>query len=232
MIRKLVALELDFTFVNVGYFTLKQVVGIPMGKSTSPGLACILCSWNEWLFLSSLGVDRKLICGVRYMDDVFIVVLSRLGDSLSHRKAQRLYKDFECCYEEGLTLEKTEEEGGTWPFLGTLIQISYFPAFVGCPHVCKNGLTLGHGGKEVFRTFQDYCSYGPRIQKFAVIYSYLHRLRDFTSMELSIPGNLALTKLELSRKGFPESVIKKAALRFAEKAGGDWLMWVKLGLGL
>ncbi|GBG68126.1 hypothetical protein CBR_g2677 [Chara braunii] len=69
-IRQMVGYELENTYIMCRKVILKQVVGIPMGKNSSPSLACVLCAKHEVDFINSLGADQRLVHGVRLVDDV------------------------------------------------------------------------------------------------------------------------------------------------------------------
>ncbi|GBG72353.1 hypothetical protein CBR_g11930 [Chara braunii] len=72
-IERFIQFELEHTYTSATGFLLRQVVGIPMGKSTSPPLACILCAFAEARFLCSLGKLRKNVFEVRLVDDVVLM---------------------------------------------------------------------------------------------------------------------------------------------------------------
>ncbi|GBG76797.1 hypothetical protein CBR_g23012 [Chara braunii] len=76
---KFVEIALQHTYTHATTVLLRQDVGIPMGKSTSPPLACILCAYAKVTFLRSLGRYAHNVFGIRLMDDVLLVVASLSG---------------------------------------------------------------------------------------------------------------------------------------------------------
>ncbi|GBG86819.1 hypothetical protein CBR_g42102 [Chara braunii] len=65
--------QLENTFFLVSGSIQRQTRGIPMGGRTSPPLACVMCMFAEYTYLSSLGSDSRLVMGKRYVDDLLIV---------------------------------------------------------------------------------------------------------------------------------------------------------------
>ncbi|GBG60807.1 hypothetical protein CBR_g12545 [Chara braunii] len=102
MIREFVLFELGGCFTVARRVILQQVVGIPMGKSTSPPLACMMCAKAKWDFFVTLGNDRRLVAKLRYVDDpsVFVAFDSRRPES--RRKAEEIIESFEVCYNKAL----------------------------------------------------------------------------------------------------------------------------------
>ncbi|GBG60771.1 hypothetical protein CBR_g12509 [Chara braunii] len=56
-IRDSSCFDLEHTFLSACGRRLQQLTGIPMGNPTSPAVACMLCIFSEFSFLSSLGID-------------------------------------------------------------------------------------------------------------------------------------------------------------------------------
>ncbi|GBG80947.1 hypothetical protein CBR_g31504 [Chara braunii] len=63
-LRRFVEFDLKHTYIKATGVILKQLIGIPMGKSTSLPLACIMCAHAEWKFLQGWG-RKELTCSVR-----------------------------------------------------------------------------------------------------------------------------------------------------------------------
>ncbi|GBG76432.1 hypothetical protein CBR_g22180 [Chara braunii] len=82
-----ISFELQHTYTKCRGKLLRQVIGVPMGKNSSPPLACILCAKYEKGFLRSLGSDRKLVHGVRFMDDAMLAVVCNRRKESSIREA-------------------------------------------------------------------------------------------------------------------------------------------------
>ncbi|GBG74019.1 hypothetical protein CBR_g17730 [Chara braunii] len=72
----MISFELHRTYVMAAGRLIRQETATPMGNSTSPPLACILCAFNGYNFLTSLGTDRKLDCGTSHV----VVVDSKSSD--------------------------------------------------------------------------------------------------------------------------------------------------------
>ncbi|GBG89631.1 hypothetical protein CBR_g49421 [Chara braunii] len=113
-IRKFVRFELAHTYTYALGVLLQQKIGIPMGKSTSPPLACIMCARSEHLFLHSLGKQRSAVFGVRLIDDVSLFVAA---EKLRTSDVADVFSGFSNCYPDNLTLKRTDDGTGTWEFL-------------------------------------------------------------------------------------------------------------------
>ncbi|GBG67699.1 hypothetical protein CBR_g827 [Chara braunii] len=88
-----VKFDLRNTFTTVGGKILRQRIGIPMGKPSSPSIACMLCAHSEFVFLLSLGTDRSLVHGICLIDDVSVFVKFRKGILKEKRRRGRFSGD-------------------------------------------------------------------------------------------------------------------------------------------
>ncbi|GBG91150.1 hypothetical protein CBR_g52031 [Chara braunii] len=118
LIREYVKFELNHTYTTCRGTLLMQIVGIPMGKNSSPLLTCIQCTKYETEFMRSLGKDGALVQGIRFMVDVTTIVLVDRRMESSFHKAERILKQFEGCYGRRLLLVRTNEGGNTIDFIG------------------------------------------------------------------------------------------------------------------
>ncbi|GBG92550.1 hypothetical protein CBR_g55944 [Chara braunii] len=104
-VRNFVKWELEHTYTKATGILLHQVVGIPMGKGTSPPLACMLCAFAEYKFLQSLEGWHRFVFGVRLMDDVSLIVVK---GGKKQTPVDRIASSFEGCYPKNLTLQRTD----------------------------------------------------------------------------------------------------------------------------
>ncbi|GBG68458.1 hypothetical protein CBR_g3002 [Chara braunii] len=74
MLIDFVTSDLRNCYTKAGGYVLQQKIGIPMGKSSSPPLACLMCAKAEWDFLIALGGQRRLVAGLRFVDDASVFV--------------------------------------------------------------------------------------------------------------------------------------------------------------
>ncbi|GBG88713.1 hypothetical protein CBR_g48242 [Chara braunii] len=182
-IRSFVKVDLEHTYMKATGVLLKQMVGIPMGKSTSPPLACIMCAYYEFKFLNPLGHRRKMVTGLRLMDDVSIMISAT---SKKARIVDKIRADFEQCYPPELQLKRTDEGTGTWDFLGLDVRLTQDYPFLGCMQMTKNEDAVWNGGKLAIKNGQFYDSWGSKQQKGAVLASYLHRIDANTTIRSEI----------------------------------------------
>ncbi|GBG80874.1 hypothetical protein CBR_g31430 [Chara braunii] len=221
---RFVEFDLGCTYVMAGGRILKQRIGIPMGKASSPALACLLSAHAEFTFLNSLGMERYLTYGARIVDDISIFVRCKKGDVVSKKKAERVIEKFERCYHENLTLERTDK-GSFWEFLGCVVGVKDWPEGIVCAATHKNQVGV-QSGRLAFQNLQDYCTYSSRQQKLAVISSFLYRAKRYTTMQGAEAVFLFALKIELRLRGFPDEYFDTALRSFSKKFGGLWEGWV------
>ncbi|GBG91153.1 hypothetical protein CBR_g52034 [Chara braunii] len=174
---KLVDLELGHTYTNATGVLLRQVVDIPMGKSTSPPLACILCAMAESKFINSLGRYRRQVFGIRLIDDVILVTTS-----LPAHIREEILCRFDVCYPRNLILKRTDSGSGVLQFLGCEIRTNQTFPYLGCVQLVKNEDTIWEEEKLVFQNGQSFSSWGSKQLKNAIIYRHLHRIDRNTTI--------------------------------------------------
>ncbi|GBG87796.1 hypothetical protein CBR_g45952 [Chara braunii] len=172
IIRDMLVFDLRFTFVWSAKVLLRQVIGVPMGKSSSCSLACILCAWAEFNFLSTLGIHRRLVFGFRIIDDVniFVAVVGTEG----YAAAFWIFEKFQSCYGSKLRLERTDDCLGQWAFAGMMVQKE--GTAVHTVALVKNSDPIWNKGKLVYGSYQDFGSYSTKRAKIGVIIVLLHRV--------------------------------------------------------
>ncbi|GBG58958.1 hypothetical protein CBR_g24308 [Chara braunii] len=214
LIREYVKFELNHTYTTCRGRLLKQIIGIPMGKNSSPPLACILCARYETRFMRSLGKDRALFQGISFMDDVTTGVLVDKRNEGSFRKAERIMEAFEECYGRRLVLVKTDEGGNTIDFIGTKVTATAGPIrFLITPQL-KNQETIIN--RDIpFKSFQDYHSYSDKRAKYGAIIGTLHRIRRLTNAGSAVIQSIMAMRLELRRRGYPPTFFASALAKFA-----------------
>lgn len=129
VLHKYVLWELDNNYFWAGNVLLKQRIGISMGGSCSPVLAQILCTWSEYVWLSSLGVDAKFIRGVRFMDDSMLFIAK------GHTHLARAYTQH--CFPAECVLEGDLEPTHCAHMLESTVFV-YDRHRLGCVHRNKN----------------------------------------------------------------------------------------------
>ncbi|GBG75195.1 hypothetical protein CBR_g19708 [Chara braunii] len=100
-ILKGVEYDLEHSFVRCGGRLVKQIFGIPMGKSMSPILASVTCAVAKMRFLRQLGTERRFISGWRIMDDITVIVGVDAENS-SGGFPESFFKAFEDIYDDNL----------------------------------------------------------------------------------------------------------------------------------
>ncbi|GBG79248.1 hypothetical protein CBR_g29299 [Chara braunii] len=85
---------------------------------------------------ASLGNARSRVNGLRLMDDVSLIV--DMGGKRENEWVEEIWKGFETCYPDNLTLKRTDEGKGIWDFLGLEMRTYRGPPYVGSVQMWKN----------------------------------------------------------------------------------------------
>ncbi|GBG59025.1 hypothetical protein CBR_g24372 [Chara braunii] len=200
-LRRFVGLDLQHTYIKATGVLLKQVAGIPMGKSTSPPLACIMCAHAEFKFLCEQRSQRANIFGIRLIDDVSVVIASKKKD---RRISEQIRADFEKCYPRNLTLKRTDGGKKNWDFLGLEMRQQDVTPFLSYVQLSKNEKTVWTEERLEFKIGQEYHSWGSKRQKSAVIPSRLHRIERNTIVRNELPDKVLTLSRELRMMDFPQ----------------------------
>ncbi|GBG69391.1 hypothetical protein CBR_g4084 [Chara braunii] len=115
-IREVIEFEVTHTFIRCAGGLLKQVFGIPMGRNSSPAIACLVCAFGEVNFVMSLGRMREMVCGMWMIDDVAVAVAFKVGDQKSISEAENVLNRFGECYDNRLTLVRKDVGGNSFDF--------------------------------------------------------------------------------------------------------------------
>ncbi|GBG69132.1 hypothetical protein CBR_g3831 [Chara braunii] len=214
LMMKFVQLELRHTYTYATGLLLRQDIGIPMGKSTSPPLACILCAYAEHNFIRRLGRWRQRVFGLRLMDDVTLILGSLPGDI-----KEDIRSNFENCYPKNLVLKRTDEGRGKLDFLGWEIQVAKHPPCLGSIQQSRNEQSLWMEEKLVIQNGQTFKSWGSRQQKSAIVGGYLHQIDRNTTIRAAIPRRVLTVKKELRIKGFDAELFNRVLKRYARNRG-------------
>ncbi|GBG75853.1 hypothetical protein CBR_g21097 [Chara braunii] len=167
--------DLRHSLIRCGSKVMRQVFGIPMGKSTTPVLACITCAMAEEKFLREIGADRRLIGGWRIMDDISLVVGCRPNDTQGNT-SNFLFELFENNYDENLEIVWKDKCGWTWDFVGGTMFVRNNPIELHYVPNTKNIEALHEEGRLVFQTMRDYASFTEKQTKKVVLAATIKRL--------------------------------------------------------
>ena len=94
---------IDENFVNVGGHVFRQKCGIPMGGNSSPLLADLCLSWNEFAYLNTRNNVRPLKI-FRYIDDILVMNTNNFSDIMKDMYGMELKLErtntttYECQY--------------------------------------------------------------------------------------------------------------------------------------
>ncbi|GBG86985.1 hypothetical protein CBR_g44440 [Chara braunii] len=217
----LVMFDLDHAYMMCGDKVKRQVVGIPMGKTTSPVLATITCAMAELQFLSSLGAEKNLVHGWRMVDDVTIII--GCANDTSRHRASEILDSFDSCYNKSLKLVRKDEGLDFWPFIGGTFYVLTEPLQLHFVPGTKNMATLGLGRTLKYQTMQDFESYSDKKTKKVTLLATLKRLWSATTSKALSINVVAYSIAESFLRGYPPEVTLGALAKLA-KATGDRLI--------
>ncbi|GBG72634.1 hypothetical protein CBR_g12208 [Chara braunii] len=222
VVLEYVRYDLKNCFTVASGLILRQTVGIPMGKSSSPPLACLMCAKSEWDFLLTLGSQKRLVAGMRFVDDASVFVACNKRVPESRRRAEEILCMYEKCYDSNLNLKRTDEGKREWEFLGCCVRVEDEFPFLSCHQTMKNENDLLEGRDLAFQTIQDFESWTGKKEKVAAITSCLHRIRQNSC---STPGMIVaviVLRLELRRRKYPDVLFRQAIRNFSRDKEKVW----------
>ena len=89
-------MDLEFAIFRIGDVLLQQEKGVPMGSPLSPILAILVAAYYESCFFENCQEDeRKLIDGVRYVDDITILAVCDRNSSSDEDRIEALMDKME-----------------------------------------------------------------------------------------------------------------------------------------
>ncbi|GBG76621.1 hypothetical protein CBR_g22837 [Chara braunii] len=207
--------DLRHAVVRCGDKLVKQVFGIPMGKSTSPILASITFAMGELRFIQELGSDRRLIGGWRVIDDITIIA-GIPGNTNNGDYPNNLFDAFEENYDRNLEIIRKDECGITWHFVGRTMMICNEPLHIHYIPSTKNTESLHETGKLIFQTMQDFYSYTAKSVKKAVLTTILKRLWNHTTNKELVIGAIGYAICEADLREYPPEVSLGALAELAK----------------
>ncbi|GBG90556.1 hypothetical protein CBR_g50899 [Chara braunii] len=205
-IREMLGFQLAGSFASCQTLTIRQVTGIPMGRATSPALACITCAHAEFQFLTSLGKDRSLCHGIRVVDDITLFVGYTAGDVTTVTRAMEIVQTFVDNYTEGIVLIEKGEEENTLEFVGTCMMARVTPINFQIWPAPKNKQALHETRQLHFHSMQDFGSCSSKLVKVNTLPTMFRRQRMLaSSTTAAIPAMCAVIREALLR-GYPPEV--------------------------
>jgi hypothetical protein len=91
---------LNNSYVKIGCEHIAtQIKGLPQGAPPSPPLARLVCIKREWAWRQMITVDSKLLGGMRFMDDIYMLFFYNINDKITKEIAKNMKKSFrEHCF--------------------------------------------------------------------------------------------------------------------------------------
>ena len=108
--------DMNNAFFNINEEILRQIFGIPQGSPLSPALSQCVLMYYEGEYLSSIH-DHKYFIGIRYIDDVRLIVLALSNSNENISIAQQQIQAFIDSLSKSLILEPEPNEDNSFRFL-------------------------------------------------------------------------------------------------------------------
>ncbi|GBG60369.1 hypothetical protein CBR_g4327 [Chara braunii] len=211
--------ELQHTYTVCENQVYQQFFGVPMGKHSSPALANLLCAKAEYFFLGALGVDRRLVTGVRMVDDASILTVFYHSNHDSYIRALEILDWFSECYSETLKLVRKDDGNNAWDFLGSRVILEPCPPVVHILPRTKNQMSIVEYGVLHYHSMHDFSSYSAKkVKRMTLTASMLRIRKSSTDEAATLASIICLLKEAGLRDYFPEVFFGSLA-RFAKVVG-------------
>ena len=214
-ILNIVKFDLNNTMFTIGNIILKQKKGIPMGSPLSPVLAILVCAYYEHKFMHSLNNLATRISGVRYIDDVTVIIAYNKNDPFSKLKALSIKTDFlNDCYHKDLILKEELVCDNQFNFLD--LSISHNGNNFVCNYLNKNKLSIRFGHQKFFRYHHAF-SMCPKSSKKGVAMSVLYRIANSSTSQFHFENSVKDLFTELKSLHYTKKFICSLILTMIDR---------------
>ena len=151
--------------------------------STAEAMAT--CAMSEYQWLTSLGVDTRLIGGIRYVDDVSGCISYKKSSKKSYERAKSLLERMKSeCYPKELILKEEDMTNGKYRYLETTISVK--GAKISPEFFSKNFDFILKNGEQKFYTLQSNDSFSSNASKVGVIISRFMAIQSNSVSNVSL----------------------------------------------
>ncbi|GBG69342.1 hypothetical protein CBR_g4039 [Chara braunii] len=218
-IRKEVDFELTYIYVGCTRVVLRQIFRIPMGRNSSPALACLVCARSEATFMRQVTRSGMMVRGMRMIDDVAVMVGFRTNHMDTMVKAATILDEFEKCYDEDLKLVRKDGGGNVFDFIGVCIFILMMPIRIEIHPRTRNQQSLCKEGRLRIQSLQDFASFTRKASKKATVFAALVRMHRILTSEEAMKAAIVALMLETRLRGYPPKISLGALARATEMNG-------------
>ncbi|GBG76429.1 hypothetical protein CBR_g22177 [Chara braunii] len=191
-IRREVAFELSRSYVRCMFSLLMQEFEIPMGRNSSPALACLVCIRDESAFLERMTGLGAVARGIRMIDDVEVLVGFMMSGRDTIERVVMALDEFKNCYDGYLKLVQKDDGGNVFDFLGARIFVEFRLKRIDVHPKAKNQQCLLEKGKLRIQSMQDFTSFTRKASKNATVYVLLIRMNRISSSDKAMKLRLQL----------------------------------------
>jgi hypothetical protein len=233
-----VCIDLKYCYQRQADKIIKQKNGCPIGGFLSPIYANIKCARDEFDFMKSLGKEKRRVCGIRQVDDLFLcIAYDKKGrKNSSKNKAESWAKHItskEGVYKGGLVLEEQEFETlepnvTRHKFAGTVITVNQNGVGIKfeCKPLNKNESSLLDKGIQTYPKYISSDSLVPPHYKKGIQITTYIRLKDQSSNWRELVRAMLVNALEMYSLGFDTNFLFGALKHLALKQKS----WKKLAI--
>lgn len=215
-ITNIIKYMLQNSFVKIGcqYIAL-QVRGLPQGAPPSPPLARLVCIRREYQWIKLL-TSRDMICGMRFMDDLYMIFFYHTQILKTKDEARKMKNDFiQHCYYPQWKLKEIEN----YVFLSTECKWEKNKNKISVNWANKNKESVVRKKQKIIR-FLHAKSFTANVIKTNSIYSQFLRVTRNSDND-NIPNDMKSLATEYQLLGYRNAFIKNQMKRVLEKISGN-----------
>ena len=187
-----------------------------MGSSLSPILTILMCAYCENNFLKTLGIHEKYIHGVRYVDDLMIVVRWRRKNTEDYGRVKKLLVQVRNrLYFPSMNVEK-QERGRKVKMLECDVTCDATNTFR-CSQHRKNWQSFVESEKQKWKKGVLYDSYSPLDTKRGVLMGEMKRIQRACDNPRDVLSSVCKATVEWRSLGYSWSFVENALRRLMER---------------
>ena len=218
--------DMKHAFFKINEKILRQVFGIPQGSPLSPALSQCVLMYYEHQFMMSIH-DHRYFMGIRYIDDVRLIVISPSKRSSDIQKAEELTTAFINNLPESLVLEPEPNENNGFRFLESYItfndraiKIAYYSKNFHYGNVFPKDLDT-----YPFQTYSGSYMKNPEQEIKNNIRTRLEAIENYSENENSIHLAMISSLGDFYWSRFPKKIVMQALYNFVYKITNRKLQW-------
>ena len=227
-IIQIVRSDMGNSFFKINEEIIRQIFGIPQGSPLSPALAQCVLMYFEHKFLSSI-YDNTHFMGIRYFDDIRLIVISLTSKQEDIEESEKLIGRFIASLPESLVLEPEPNEDNRFRFLEAHISMKektsfyYSKNYEAKEEIIPQDLTT-----YPFQTYFGSYMQNPKQEIKNNVRTRLEAIENYSRDEKCIERGVTSSIGDFYCSGFPKSIILETTYNFAEKVSSRPREWRRM----